>query len=205
MNITEVLNHGFSYAEYRNLIERLLLEGKTTGNTQNEKRVEFTRLNVQRMNRLDKTIKIADEITEKLKAITKPVTWLVVGDAWCGDCAQILPVINKVAEASGNKIELKITSKDSYPELTEYYHAQSIPKLLYIDNETNEVMETWGPRPKPAQEIMLKWKASNGKIAWDDFEKELHLWYARDKGVTIINELLSLIKETSLAHQAHTL
>ena len=49
-----------------------------------------------------------------------------------------------------------------------------------------------GGPPKPAQDIMLKWKESQGKISWEDFEKELHLWYARDKGATVINELIGL-------------
>lgn len=196
MNFKEIFKQALSYKDYRELIDKLLTENKTTGNDQSQKKIDFTKLNVQRMNRLDKTINISAAIQQKLKNVDKPLNWLLVGDAWCGDCAQIIPVINKIAEASGGNIHLKIISRDSNAELTETYQAKSIPKLLFVDIENNKVTAAWGPRPKPAQEIMLRWKESNGKITWDDFEKELHLWYTKDKGLTITNEIIALmIKE----------
>ena len=195
MNIEDIVNHGLTYSEYRQHIGSLLAEGKTTGKMQTSKLVDFTRLNVQRMNRLDKTITIPAGAAARLKGITGPVVWLVVGDAWCGDCAQTIPVINKMAEVNKDKTALRIVSRDSYPELTEYYHAASIPKLLFINRQFMQVTGMWGPRPQPAQNIMLKWKESKGKIAWEDFEKELHLWYSKDRGLTTINELVNLITE----------
>lgn len=193
MSLTEILKNGLTYPDYRALIDKLLLEGKTTGANQTEKLVEFTRLNVQRMNRLDKTIKVSLDISSEIRAMNAPVFLLVVGDAWCGDCAQIIPVINKIAEAGAGKIELKIVSRDSYPEFTEEYQAKSIPKVFIVNKETKEMFDTWGSRPQPAREIMLKWKNSGGAISKEDFEKELHLWYAKDKGVTIMNELRTLL------------
>lgn len=71
--------------------------------------------------------------------------------------------------------------------------AQAIPKLLVIDSGTNEVISSWGPRPHSAQAIMLHWKANKDIISWEDFEKELHLWYTKDKGLEIISELINLI------------
>lgn len=59
MDLRRVYIQGVTYADYRNLIYRLFLEGKTIGKTQIEKLVEFTKLNIQRMNRLDRTIQIA--------------------------------------------------------------------------------------------------------------------------------------------------
>ena len=56
MNLQNVLNQSITYNEYRKEVNRLIKEGKTTGNTQSEKLIEFTKLNISRMNRLDKTI-----------------------------------------------------------------------------------------------------------------------------------------------------
>lgn len=197
MNIESIFDKGYTYIEYRNVVDKLLQEGRTTGNEQTREKVEFTRLNIQRMNRLDKTIHLSEQIKQTLEEIDKPMLWLLIVEAWCGDGAQITPVVNKIAEGSNGKIQLKIVSRDSCPEIMETYFegSKSIPRLLSIDEQTMEVICKWGPRPQPAHEIMLKWKASEGKISKHDFEKELHLWYARDKGESITNELMGLIEK----------
>lgn len=197
MELHKIFKSALSYTEYRKLIDDLVATNKTTGANQTEKLVEFTKLNTQRMNRLDKTIQLSEQVINTLNQNSKSFDWLLIGDAWCGDCAQIIPVINKVAGALNEKINFKIISKDTFPELIEIYHtngAQAIPKLLVIDRKTNETICSWGPRPKPAQEIMLNWKENKDKISWEDFEKDLHLWYARDKGISIITELVSLLE-----------
>lgn len=196
MNLQNVLNQSLTYNEYRKEVDTLIEEGKTTGNTQTENLIEFTKLNISRMNRLDKTIHLSEEEATKLQTNSKAYIWLLIGDAWCGDSAQIIPVINKIAEASAQKITYKIISRDTFPELISSYQtngANSIPKLLAIDPQSLAVISTWGPRPKQAQDIMHNWKANLDTISWEDFEKSLHLWYAKDRGHAIINELLNLL------------
>lgn len=196
MTLDIILKESKSYKEYQLLVNELLLEGKTTGNTQTETLVAFTKLNVQRMQRLDKTITIPNPLAKKISEISHPCIWLMIGDAWCGDCAQIAPIINKIAEQGNNKIDFKIISRDTYPELVEKYATngtKAIPKLLIINTPTLAVNKVWGPRPRPAQQIMLNWKLNKDKITREDFEKQLHLWYSKDKGTTTINELLELI------------
>lgn len=198
MELKDIINNAFSYIEYRKAVDGLILESKTTGSTQSDKLLEFTKLNVQRMNRLDKTIQLSEQGISKLQNNLNTYVWLLIGDAWCGDCAQIIPVINKIAEASNDKISFKIISRDTFPELISSYQtngANAIPKLLIMEPETLEVICTWGPRPKPAQEIMLNWKANKDTISWEDFEKDLHLWYAKDRGNTIIKELVELTEQ----------
>jgi hypothetical protein len=192
MNIESIFKDGLSYSEYRNLVDKLVLEGKTTGPVQTTEKVEFTKLNVQRMNRLDKTIQLPEHIRERIREINKPMLWLLIAEGWCGDSAQVIPVINKIAESAGDNIKLRIVLRDSYPGLVEAYSngSRSISLLLFIDPYTMEVFCTWGPRPLAAKEIARRWKESNGKILHDDFEKELHLWYARDRGAAIMNEVV---------------
>jgi hypothetical protein len=43
--------------------------------------------------------------------------WLVISEGWCGDAAQLLPIINKMAVESG-KIDLRIVLRDENEELT---------------------------------------------------------------------------------------
>jgi thiol-disulfide isomerase/thioredoxin len=193
MNLNEKIMT-INYTDYITLVARLVEENKTTGSDQSEKLVEFTKLNQQRMNRLNKTIRLSDEQLELLKKLNTPKKILVIGEAWCGDCAQIIPVLNKIVEASNNQLSLEIISREESPELIEKYGTNgiiSIPKLLIYEDE--KLTQTWGSRPKPAVDILNKWKANLDTMTHDDFEKELHLWYAKDKGKSIIDEVLSLI------------
>lgn len=198
MELNKIFKSALSYAEYRELVDNLVAGGKTTGNNQSDKLLEFTKLNIQRMNRIDKTIQLKEEDRAIIKAVSQQHNWLLIGDAWCGDCAQIIPVINKIAESSEGKITLKIISRDTYPELIETYQsngAKAIPKLLVLIDGESEPVCSWGPRPQPAQNIMINWKNNKDTITWEDFEKELHLWYARDRGQTIIDEFKRMLNE----------
>lgn len=186
---------GDNYQLYRNKIDSLLAEGKVTGERQSDALVEFTKLNVQRMNRLDKTLTLIPELQQKVASATRNMQWVMLAQGWCGDCGQLVPLFGKIAELSQGKVELVIVNPDERNDLMERFAtngARSVPKVALLDAESGELLGTWGPRPKPAQEIMLKWKGSDGAISKDDFEKELHTWYAKDKTLTTQAELAAL-------------
>lgn len=198
INFDKIINDSFDYISYRSRINELISIGQTTGKDQTEKLIDFTKLNIQRMNRLDKTIHLKDEMIHQIKSINRATNILVIGDAWCGDCAQIIPVINKITIENKNKIKLNIISRDQSLDLIEMYGNNgiiSIPKILFIDSDSHEILNTWGSRPKPALQILQNWKDNKDTMSHEDFEKELHLWYARDKGVSIINEFLEILEK----------
>lgn len=193
--IQTYIDKSFSYTAFIALIDKLLSEGKTTGANQSEKHIQFTKLNVKRMNRIDKTFRVLPEITEVVEKCNRKVIWLVIAEAWCGDVAQNLPVINIIAESSPF-IELKVILRDDYPELMDMYltnGGRSIPKLICFDAITMEEICTWGPRPKPAQEIIIQHKTNPVKELVE-VQKDIQLWYAADKGVTLQREIMALIK-----------
>ncbi len=193
--IQTYIDKSFSYTGYREHIDKLLNEGKTTGTNQAEKYVQFTKLNVQRMNRIDKTFHVLPEITKVVENCKRKVIWLVIAEAWCGDVAQNLPVINIIAESSPY-INLKIALRDDNPELIDMYltnGGRSIPKLICFDALTMHEICTWGPRPKPAQEMILQHKANPVKELIE-VQKDIQIWYAGDKGVTLQREIMALIK-----------
>lgn len=194
----ETISQAYSYTSYRELINRFVAENKTSGEKQTPSRIEFTKLNSHRMNRLDKTIMLLPALQQKLNEITFNQTWLVLSEAWCGDSAQIVPVLEKIATASQNKIELKILFRDENPLVMDCVltnGTRSVPKLIALNTDTLQMLGTWGPRPLPAQQIMLNWKSNQETISWDDFEKELHTWYAHDKSQTMQREIIEAITE----------
>ena len=188
------LNKTISYSAYRSFIKKLISEGKSTGIEQSDEHLNFSKLNDTRMDRLDKTLKISDETQNSLDNLNKGFTFLVIAEGWCGDAAQILPIINKVAEAS-DKIDFKIVLRDENEDLMNQYltnGSKSIPKVLILDQENN-VLDSWGPRPSVASKMVLDYKAQNGSLD-ADFKKNLQIWYNKDKGNNTQEELLSLLK-----------
>ena len=189
-------NTSLSYTDYRNLVDKLVLKSKTTGSDQTENRIHFTKLNVERMNRLDKTIRIEKEQTDFLENVHQ-LNWIVISEAWCGDCAQILPVLNKMTEVSNGKINLRIVLRDENPELMDLFltnNTRSVPKLIILSPSGMEIINTWGPRPAPATKIARNWNNNIDKQSWNDYQKELHLWYSKDKGQTTIKEIIDVLK-----------
>lgn len=190
-----------SYIEYRTLLKSLLSQGKSSGSEQSEALLHYSELNDTRMNRLDKTISIPTENAEKLKQLENEQIWLVISEGWCGDAAQILPVINKMAEQN-TKINLRIVFRDENDELMQLFltnGTRSIPKLIVLDTDTLEFITDFGPRPNGAKKLILDYKAQYG-IVDETAKTELQLWYLHDKGLSTQNEILEAI-ETKLPSQ----
>jgi len=191
---TALINTALDYAAYRTLIDTLLLEGKVTGPEQSEDLNHYTSLNVHRMNRVDKTSVISEELNESLSQIKLPQTWLVITEGWCGDAAQIIPFFH-VIEKQFPTISLKFVLRDENLELMDNFltnGGRAIPKLLILDQKTNELLAHWGPRPAEAQAVINNLKAANATM--EEMKEKLHLWYGRNKGQALQVELIALTK-----------
>jgi Thioredoxin len=188
------LSQSFTYADYRNHVTKLLKDGFSTGNEQTTDLLHYSELNEVRMNRLDKTIKISIENIQKLQALHKEYIWLVISEGWCGDAAQILPIIHKMTEHS-NHIELKIVLRDENEALMDLFltnGAKAIPKLIVIDKCTLKVLGDFGPRPQGAKQLILDYKQKHGVV--DETAKtDLQLWYLHDKGMSTQNKIMDLM------------
>jgi len=184
-----------SYQEYRELVSRHVSNGSSTGPNQTEALTQYTLLNDSRMRRLDKTTKIPDSILEKINDFKGSQTWLVLTESWCGDAAQSMPIINKLAEGSEN-INFRVVERDKNPELINAFltnGAQSIPKLIVLDNNTNRIIGEWGPRPSTATDMVNSYKKEHGSLS-PEFKQDLQVWYNKDKGVNIAEDLTKLLK-----------
>lgn len=193
----KIKNPAFNYNEFYEWMGTLSKEGKTSGEDQSEVMAEYTSLNNKRMRRLNKTINLQPEFLELIEAIEKPQVWYLITETWCGDSAQNLPVIAKIAAASNEKIDLRIILRDENPEWIDKYRTnggKSIPKLVSFDQEGEELF-SWGPRPLSAHHIMLHWKENPLEVTKADFEKELHTWYAQDKSLSLQKEFLEIFEK----------
>jgi hypothetical protein len=192
----ERLAAAYTYASYRQLIDQALAQGQTTGPQQSPELTEYTTLNVQRMSRLDKTTRLLPELAAAAASLTGQYIGLVITEGWCGDAAQIVPVLEAVAQASAGHLRTAYILRDDNLDVADEYltnGSRSIPKLVVLRADTLTEVLHWGPRPAEAQALILRLKAEG--MAHDDFIRELHAWYAHDRTQATQRELLALLQK----------
>lgn len=195
MTATETANKVYDYQDYRNLIHALRAEGKSTDGTDNEAFLNYTDLNNARMDKWDKRYQLSDALKAALDNLDHPEDWVVLSEGWCGDAAHSLPIMAKAAKYS-DKVNLKILLRDQNLELMDQHltnGGRAIPKLIRFNLDSGEEMGEWGPRPKPAQAIHLEGKAAGRPKA--EVTIDLQKWYARDRGATIDQEFVEILKK----------
>ncbi len=182
-----------NYETYKNRVNDLLAQNKVTGPVQSESLVAYTKLNVYRMHRIEKTIQILPDVKDIVESIITPQKWLVLTEGWCGDAAQILPVLNALAVLNKN-IQLLLLLRDENPELMDQYltngTSRSIPKLI-VYNKNNEELFNWGPRPAAIQQKFYEMKQQ--ELSYDEIKEAVHLWYAKDHTLSTQKEISSLL------------
>ena len=172
------------------MVDDLMAVGKTTGADHSDEIIAYTKMNIVRMNRWDKTTKLNDVLLALLSKAPKQ-KWLVISEAWCGDAAQNLPVLQKMADASAH-INLEIILRDENLDIMDDYltnGGRSIPKLIAMD-ENNEVIFTWGPRPQLMQEKVIELKKAGLEYA-----EVVHKMYATDRTNALQSEFIGLLSE----------
>ena len=198
----EYIEKSMTYAEYIKLIDDLLLNGKTTGENQSEMMFNYGKLNRQRMHRLEKTVRLTDSLKEKAAKNARPMIWLIITEGWCGDAAQNIPPIEKIASAAPN-IETRYVLRDENLELMDRFltgGARSIPKLIALNAETLKELGTWGPRPQAAMDYFYEMKAAN--MEKPQMMENLQRWYNQNKEQAIQSEFEILLELWSEREEA---
>lgn len=191
--IQNALHKAYSYEEYIAMVQQLAAEGKSTGPIQSESLLHYSTLNLHRMQRLDKTITLSAELVDRVSQIQEPVIWLVISEGWCGDAAQILPILHKMAQQNSS-ITLQIVLRDENESLMDLFltkGTRSIPKLIAL-TPSLEVRYSWGPRPSEATRKVEMYKEAHGLLD-AEFKKDLQLWYAKNKGKAVQEDFMALL------------
>lgn len=198
--LSRAYNRSVTYPQYVDLVTGLAQHGGTTGE-QKEDYVHYTKLNAQRSKRITKTISLDPQVTDAMANISQPQTWLVISESWCGDAANSLPMIAKMA-AENERIQLRVVLRDEDTELIDHFltrGGRSIPKLIAMDAGLN-VLFTWGPRPKGAQDLYDDWKRDPDHVPYAEFQVTLQQWYNQDKGRAIQQEICDHIHQLAMAN-----
>jgi hypothetical protein len=192
---SELVAQAMSYNGYMQLSEQLVAEERTSGPNQSAPYVHYTKLNFQRMKRLNKTVEVPAQLTKLLQQKATNWRWMTITEPWCGDAAQCVPVIEKLALAAGG-VETLYILRDEHPTVMDAYltnGGRAIPKLICLDEKGAEVF-TWGPRPAVIQEVMNRLKA-DGVTEISEIVEAIQKAYNDDKQNGIYKEFEALLQQ----------
>lgn len=175
--------------EYKNQVN----QHKTSGPKQSSALINYTALNARRMKRAFASY--LKEMPTYQPVSTPAFHWLIITETWCGDAAQNIPPLSKLAYKY--KAQLRFIYRDEHPALIDAYltiGGRSIPKLIMLDQQFRE-LATWGPRPQVLQQMLNDFKS--GKLAINEEELKLRMqqWYNHDQGQTLATEIDNIMAE----------
>jgi hypothetical protein len=192
--IESAIETALDYPSYMNLMQELVHKEMSTGIEQSDALANYTLLNNKRMQRLNKTLSVSAEIQTSIKNDSRDIRFLVLSESWCGDAAQSLPMVSKIAACHPNW-SVSLISRDEHPAIMDAYLTngrRSIPKVLILDKNTSEVLVDWGPRPAVATKMAADYKEIHGSLD-ADFKQSLQLWYNKDKGQSTLEDFIALL------------
>jgi arginase family enzyme len=135
---------------------------------------------------------VPEEFISRLAATGGTWHFLVLSEDWCGDAVNTVPVVAKLAELAGNA-DMRVLARDSHLDLMDTHltgTSRSIPIVIALD-ENFEERAWWGPRPRALQD----WVLGPGMAMEKDLRyREVRAWYARDKGRSTLEEVVSMVE-----------
>jgi hypothetical protein len=138
---------------------------------------------------------VGEEYLRRVAVVPGHWHLLVLSEDWCGDAVNIVPVVARLAALSPN-LELRVLARDENLDLMDAHltgTSRSIPIVILLDAEYRE-RAWWGPRPTALQDsVSGEWQLLEKASRY----REARTWYARDRGRTTLEEVVSMLERAS--------
>jgi len=139
-------------------------------------------------------VSIPLDISARVEALHGHWHLLILNEDWCGDSINIVPVIAKLTESVSN-MDMRILKRDENLDIMDAHltggKSRSIPIVILL-NPKFEECGWWGPRPRGLQQ----WVVEKGMaLAREERYKEIRTFYARDRGLTTMREIVEMLEE----------
>ncbi len=139
---------------------------------------------------LYKRASVPDWATEQAQARCQEAHFLVIAADWCWDAAVSLPILARLGDETGC-FDIRVVDRDEHQDLMDCYIQEGkelIPVVIGLDREFRE-RGHWGPQPS---ELRPWARTSKPKMEKSEFYREMRKWHVRDKGESILREVLGL-------------
>ena len=136
-----------------------------------------------------------DTIQARMADIPGEWKLLVLSADWCIDASNSVPHLARLAENTDG-LELRLLERDEHLDLMDEHLTngkRSFPVVILLDAENKE-RGWWGARPTDLQ----AWVTATGmSLESAERYREIRKWYVRDKGLTTLHEVVSMIETTT--------
>lgn len=143
---------------------------------------------------------IPERFVARVTALGKRFHLLVLSEDWCGDAVNTVPVVARLVERCAS-LDLRLLARDANPDIMDAHltgSSRSIPVVIVLDEAYREC-GWWGPRPRELQ----RWVLSAGMaLETTDRYREIRRWYARDGGVSTLEEIVSMLERCAATRAA---
>jgi hypothetical protein len=146
--------------------------------------------------------RIPDWAIDRVAALGEQFRVMVLAEDWCGDASNSVPVLAKWAELAPN-VELRILRRDEHPEVMDRYltdGARSIPVAVLLTHSMEE-LGSWGPRPAELQALVMEQRRA-GRTK-QDYYPDVRRWYAKDRGATMLRDVLEVMERSGVGAHSH--
>jgi len=139
MEITrERFEQGMSYEQYREQMTR----------------------NRERFDATERSVELDADAVAYFRALPEPLNVLVLAEDWCGDVIANLPVLGRLAQASG-KLELRVFLRDQNLDIMQLYlnnGNRSIPVFAFFGQDFRPIGH-WIERPQRMTELQRQFRS----------------------------------------------
>ena len=112
------------------------------GMTYEQFKAQMTR-NQERFAANERRLELTPDDLAAFERLPRPLDVLVLAEDWCGDVIDNLPILGRLAEASGGKLNPRIFLRDKHPDLMDQYlndgKFRSIPVFVFFDEHFKEL------------------------------------------------------------------
>jgi hypothetical protein len=139
--------------------------------------------------------RVDDEYVRRVSSL--PGSWhlLVLSEDWCGDAVNTVPIVARMVDRCPN-VDLRVLARDENPDIMDSHltgGSRSIPVIIVLD-EAYEERGWWGPRPT----VLQRWVSGQGQLLEKTARyREARTWYARDRGRTTLEEVVSMLERAA--------
>lgn len=133
---------------------------------------------------------LPDWAVEQATGRCQEAHFLVIAADWCWDTAVSLPILARLCDETGC-FDIRLIDRNEHSDLMDCYiqeNKELIPVVIGMDGEFKEVGH-WGPQPS---EIRPWARVSKSRMDKSEFYKQMRMWHVRDKGESILREVLGL-------------
>jgi hypothetical protein len=121
------------------------------GMTYDAYKAQMTR-NKEQVEQNEKDLQLKPDDVKSFQDLPQVVNVMALAEDWCGDVVANLPILGRLAQESGGKLNVRIHLRDQEPgsQIMDQYlnkgQFKSIPTFVFLDGEFNE-LGVWVERP----------------------------------------------------------